>query len=122
MFPTYIEIFLPELQVRKKGKNIMIVRKEIDVSKPLTKEQLNELEEAIKRPIVYDEDCPQLTEEQLRSFHRVNDYNRKTTNISIRLSNSTLSKVKSLGKGYTSIMNRILEDVLNDNEKLKNYL
>ncbi len=100
----------------------MIVRKEIDVSKPLTKEQLNELEEAIKRPIVYDEDCPQLTEEQLRSFHRVNDYNRKTTNISIRLSNSTLSKAKSLGKGYTSIMNRILEDVLNDNEKLKNYL
>ena len=100
----------------------MIVRKEIDVSKPLTKEQLNELEEAIKRPIVYDEDCPKLTEEQLRSFHRVNDYNSKTTNISIRLSNSTLSKAKSLGKGYTSIMNRILEDVLNDNEKLKNYL
>ena len=122
MFPTHIEIFLPELQVRKKGKNIMIVRKEIDVSKPLTKEQLNELKEAAKRPIVYDEDCPQLTEEQLRSFHRVNDYNRKTTNISIRLSNSTLSKAKSLGKGYTSIMNRILEDVLNDNEKLKNYL
>ena len=100
----------------------MIVRKEIDVSKPLTKEQLNELEEAVKRPIVYDEDCPKLTEEQLRSFYRVNDYNRKTTNISIRLSNSTLSKAKSLGKGYTSIMNRILEDVLNDNEKLKNYL
>ena len=100
----------------------MIVRKEIDVSKPLTKEQLNELKEAAKRPIVYDEDCPKLTEEQLRSFHRVNDYNRKTTNISIRLSNSTLSKAKSLGKGYTSIMNRILEDVLNDNEKLKNYL
>ena len=122
MFPTYIEIFLPELQVRKKGKNIIIVRKEIDVSKPLTKEQLNELEEAVKRPIVYDQDCPKLTEEQLRSFHRVNDYNRKTTNISIRPSNSTLSKAKSLGKGYTSIMNRILEDVLNDNEKLKNYL
>lgn len=98
------------------------MRKEIDVSKPLTKEQLNELEEAVKRPIVYDEDCPKLTEEQLRSFHRVNDYNRKTTNISIRLLNSTLSKAKSLGKGYTSIMNRILEDVLNDNEKLKNYL
>ena len=36
-----------------------------------TPEQLARIREAAKRPIVFDEDCPELTEEQLRRFHRV---------------------------------------------------
>lgn len=40
---------------------------------PLTPEQKMELEEAKKLPFVYDEDCPPLTDEQLRKFRRVHD-------------------------------------------------
>ena len=38
---------------------------------PLTPEQIAEIEEAKKHPIVFDEDCPEMTEEQLRQFKPV---------------------------------------------------
>ena len=55
----------------------MLVRKVINLNAPLklTPEQEAELE-ALKQmsdeDIVYDEDCPKLTEEQLKRFKRVN--------------------------------------------------
>lgn len=36
----------------------------------LTARQLQELEEAEKRPIVYDDDCPELSDEELKRFVR----------------------------------------------------
>jgi len=42
-----------------------IVRKFIRSDTPLTPEQINMLEEMEKAPIVYDEDCPPLTDEEL---------------------------------------------------------
>ena len=39
---------------------------------PLTPEQIKRLDELKDRPIVFDEDCPEMTEEQLRQFHWVN--------------------------------------------------
>ncbi|MCR4935084.1 MAG: hypothetical protein K5990_01210 [Oscillospiraceae bacterium] len=38
---------------------------------PLAPEQIAEIEEAKRHPIVFDEDCPELSEEQLRQFKRV---------------------------------------------------
>ena len=53
----------------------MLVTRIIDVNAPLTPEQKAEIE-ALKQmsddDIVYDEDCPKLTEEQLKQFRRVN--------------------------------------------------
>lgn len=37
-----------------------------------TPEQVARIREAAKYPIVFDEDCPEMTEEQLRQFRRVN--------------------------------------------------
>ena len=39
---------------------------------PLTEEELEEIRALKNRPIVYDEDCPKLTEEELKQFKRVN--------------------------------------------------
>ena len=53
----------------------MLVRKVIDVSAPLRPEQIERLKllDNIKdEDIVYDEDCPELTDEQLKQFKRVN--------------------------------------------------
>ena len=36
--------------------------------------------------------------------------------MTLRLSAKSLRKAKSLGKGYTAVLSRILEDALNDNE------
>ncbi|MBD5129169.1 MAG: hypothetical protein HDT43_04520 [Ruminococcaceae bacterium] len=49
----------------------MIVKKSIDVSQPLTEEQIKMLEALKDRSIVFDEDCPELTEEELSQFERV---------------------------------------------------
>ncbi|MBR5181376.1 MAG: hypothetical protein IKW88_03900 [Clostridiales bacterium] len=51
----------------------MIIRKEIDFTKPLTKEQEKMLDVLETRPIEFDDDCPELTEEQLSEFRRVSE-------------------------------------------------
>ena len=42
-----------------------MIRKIIYENEPLTQEQIKQIEEADKKPIVFDEDCPELTEAQL---------------------------------------------------------
>ena len=37
-----------------------------------TADQIARISEAAKRPIVYDEDCPKQTPEELKQFRRVN--------------------------------------------------
>ena len=48
-----------------------IIRTVIDVTANPTSEQIEMLKNAEKMPIVYDEDCPKLTPEQLKKFRRV---------------------------------------------------
>ncbi len=50
----------------------MIVTYKREPGTPLTPEQIKRLDELKDRPIVFDEDCPEMTEEQLRQFRRVN--------------------------------------------------
>lgn len=49
----------------------MIIRKDIDFNKELTEEQKKMLEALKDRPIEFDEDCPELTKEELSQFKRV---------------------------------------------------
>lgn len=99
----------------------MIIRKEIDFSKPLTDEQKKMLEELKSRPITPDDDCPELTAEQLKQFARVSEKNQKQT-VTLRLSPQAIRTAKSFGKGYTSVLSRILENALTDTELIKHYL
>ncbi len=103
----------------------MTIRKEIDLNKPLTAEQKQMLEDLKTRPVQPDEDCPELTSEQLSQLVRVSemrrDERRKQT-VTLRLSPQALRTAKSLGKGYTSVLSRILESALKDTEIIKHYL
>ncbi len=61
----------------------MPVEKVIDLNAPLTHEQvarLDALEKMSDDDIVYDEDAPRLTEEQLKKFRRV--YPRREEKVS----------------------------------------
>ena len=49
----------------------MIVKKTLLPGTRPTPEQIARIKEAAKYPIVYDEDCPEMTEEQLKQFKRV---------------------------------------------------
>ena len=103
------------------------IRKKIDINSALTEEQLNMLKEVEKAPSVFDEDNPPLTKEELAQFKRVSEIikeeqkGNRRQNVTLRLSPRTIQKAKALGKGYTSILARIIETVL-DNPELAGTL
>ncbi len=102
-----------------------MVKEDIDVTKKPTESQIKMLEAAEKRTVTFDEDCPELTEEELQQFRKITSQRqeeRRKQTITLRLSPQAITKAKSLGKGYTSVLSRILENALNDNEIIKQNL
>ena len=102
-----------------------MVRVKADPKQKPTDEQIKMLQAAASRPIQFDEDCPELTVDELKEFKRISDekrMKRRKQTVTLRLSPQALQKAKSLGKGYTSVLSRILENALNDNELLKKNL
>ena len=45
-----------------------------------TPEQILRIREAAKRPVVFDKDCPELTDEQLLQFRRVKPHREAEAN------------------------------------------
>lgn len=102
-----------------------IVHYHLEPDAKLTREMKRELKEAAKKPIVYDEDCPELTEEELAEFARVAKQQRaerKKKVIALRVNSSTLEKAKKLGKGYTAILSRMIDLCIDDKELLQKCL
>lgn len=63
-----------------------------------------------------------MTKEQMQELKSIAQQRReeaKKTIISLRLNNKTLEKAKSLGKGYTGILSRLLDLAIEDPEMLK---
>ncbi|WP_406043669.1 BrnA antitoxin family protein [Succinimonas sp.] len=103
----------------------MLIEKDIDVSAPLTEEQIKMLEALKTRPVVPDEENPELTDEELDRMienRRIRLALQRKQVVSIRLSNRALHVAKSFGKGYTSVLSHILEKTLTDASLLKNYM
>lgn len=101
------------------------VKTYIDFSKPIPQDVIDEVETASKLPVTFDEDCPELTDEQLAKFAEIAQQQRAERVkqvVSLRISPATLEKAKKLGKGYTGILSRILENALNNPEILKQCL
>ena len=102
-----------------------MVRKRIDIKANPSKEQIAMLEAAVQRPIEYDENCRKLTELELSEFKQISEFRSKSRTkqtVTLRLSPQSLEKAKSLGKGYTSVLSRILEAALSNNDIIKQYL
>lgn len=103
-----------------------MISRNIDFSQGLTPEQEKMLKELESAPAVPDEDCPELTDEQIIKYAAIARKKRKENGtkqtVSIRLSPHALQKAQSLGKGYTTILSRILEAALEDNELIRHYL
>ena len=90
-----------------------------------TEEQKKRIREAMKRPIVYDDDAPELTDEQYKAFAVVAEKQRKARRkelISLRLPHDTLEKAKLLGNGYTGVLSRLLIMALDNPEMVRKCL
>ena len=103
----------------------MVIRTTLEERGSITPEEIEMLTRASSLPIVFDEDSPELTEEDLKGFSRMSGHIRHEQNkntVTLRLSPQALRKAKSLGKGYTSVLSRILEGALSDNDVIRHYL
>lgn len=90
-----------------------------ELTKELTTDEIEELNALDGRTVHFDEDSPELTLEQIKQFRKM-ERNKQT--VCIRLSPQTMKKAKALGKGYTSILSRMLDLALNDEELVKKCL
>ncbi len=109
----------------KRGITVATKRVTITKNQKLTPEQLSMMQAAIDAPVIYDEELPKQTAEQLAQFRRLSEIKRaerRKQNVTLRLSSVALEKARSLGKGYTSVLSRILENALNDPELIRKYL
>jgi uncharacterized protein (DUF4415 family) len=78
--------------------------------------------DASKRAVVYAEDAPRLTAEELAEFRKVNAEGREKVMCTIRIQKKTLDWWKSLGEGYTAAMARVLDEAKNYPDLLKKTL
>jgi uncharacterized protein (DUF4415 family) len=100
----------------------MLVTSTLNARDKPGKDQIERIRKAAKQPIVFDEDCPEATPEQLALFAaEARKRNLKHT-VGLRLSQKTIEQYKALGKGYTSIMASVLEYVIKNPELLKKAL
>ena len=81
-----------------------------------TKEQIKEIRAAARAPINYTDDCPKSSPKALAEFAAMARELRRKKKITkpavtIRVTPDCLTKYKSLGDGYTSIMADVLDYV-----------
>lgn len=101
------------------------MERNIDITKGPTKKQIKMLEDATKLSLPEDDEYPEFSEEELAQFHKISDernQQRQKQTITLRLSAKAISKAKSLGKGYTSVLSRILESALENPDTIKHFL
>ena len=101
------------------------MRKMIDITASATQDEIEMLLRAKRLPISYDADLPELTAEQLAKFQRIsvaNSQARRKQTVCLRLTPEALRTAKSLGKGYTSVLSRIVENALKDTTMIEQYL
>lgn len=92
-----------------------MTRRIINVAAPLSDEQKKMLDVAEKKGYVYDDDCPELTDEQIEMYMEIVQKKRRSKVkrvVSLRLSNESYEIAKRFGAGYTGVLSRILETAL----------
>ena len=94
-----------------------LVRTIIRSGQQPTEAQIREIELAASRPVVPDEDAPELTVEQyaeMAELARNRRSQRVKPVVALRVSPETLEKAKATGKGYTGFLSRLLDNAIND--------
>lgn len=102
-----------------------IVKTTIYPNQKPTEAQLERLRKTATEPIVFDEDMPAYTMEELEEMRLIAIKKRAEQRkevVSIRLSPSTLKKVKAVGKGYTGFLSRLIENAINDKDMVSRSL
>ena len=98
-------------------ENEKIIHTIIKPGQQPTEAQIREIELASSRPIIPDDDAPELTMEQYAEMAALAKA-RKAKNVkpvvALRITPATLEKAKATGKGYTGFLSRLLDNAIQD--------
>ena len=103
--------------MRNTNKCENITRKRVLKGQQPTPEQIREIDIAAAKPVVPDEDAPELTPEQYKEMAEIAKRKRaqnKKPVVAIRISPDTLARAKATGKGYTGFLSRLLDNAIKD--------
>ena len=100
----------------------MTVYYEHKPDEPLSQSQLKMLEELKNSSAEPDDDCPELSEEQLRAAVRKKRAARRDRTVTLNISQQALDNAQLLGEGYTDILGGILEKLLQNKDMRKKLL
>ncbi|MBR1560508.1 MAG: hypothetical protein IJ646_09750 [Clostridia bacterium] len=98
-------------------ENEKIVRKIVHAGQQPTEAQIKEIELAAAKPIVTDEDAPELTPEQYAEMSviaRRRHVREVKPTVALRISPETLEKARAASDGYTGFLGRLLDNAIND--------
>ena len=95
-----------------------MVTSRLKVGNAPTEEVLARVKEAAKHPVTFDEDCPELTNQELREFRHVNPalhanpeyFKPKKKQITLKIDADVLEAYRETGKGYQTRMNEALRN------------
>lgn len=94
-----------------------LTRKKIHKNQKPTDSQIREIELASARPVMPDDEAPELTPEQYREMAAIAKAERAKKVkpvVALRISPDTLEKAKATGKGYTGFLSRLLDNAIKD--------
>ena len=98
-------------------KHEKITRTTIHIGQKPNDAQIKEIQSAALRPVVADDDAPELTLLQYAEMAAIAK-ERKSQKIkpviALRISPETLEKAKATGKGYTGFLSRLLDNAINN--------
>lgn len=93
-----------------------ITFEELKAMPPLSEEEKKTIKNA--RPLE-SEDCPFMTKEELKNFHRVGSiYKPLKSHISLRLDNDIIAIFKAEGKGYQTRINEALREYISEHPEM----
>ena len=81
----------------------------------LTEKEKEILAEAKKRPVIYDEDCPEMTDEMESAFvaaRKAKPYRGEP--LTLYVSSATIEKVKAMGADYIAILGKLLDKAVDE--------
>ena len=93
-----------------------------DLPEELSPEELAELKAASEKPLLFDEESPEMTALMLKQFKHVRRAENNKQTVSLRLSPATLKKARTYGKGYTAFLSRLLDEAINDDAIVRRCL
>lgn len=112
--------------MREKGGFIVAtIKRVVHTGDKPTAEAVEEIRRARSMPIVYDEDSPELTDEdyaRMAEAARVQRTGDQRVPVSLRIKRRTLAKAKATGKGYTGFLSRLIDNAIEDEELVKKSL